>query len=149
MEHVSVEMSAIQQRLESHSETADKKNIKCRRCGVNNYFSSSQWRIRCICGAVITRSSRQTPAANKIDCKLCHDEGTLTYDAQYEDTLYRYSVRCICQKGDKYAPLPLITDVDNVPGALMDKVNAVLFPSKKPDIETSNVVDFHAFKNGN
>lgn len=147
MEQIGVEIAAIQKRLESHSEIAEKKNIKCRKCGVNNYFSSNQWRIRCICGAVITRNYSQTSGSGKIECKLCHDEGTLTYDAQYEDTLYRHSARCICSKGDKYAPLPLITDVDNVPGALVDKVNAVLFPGKQPDNKT-NVVDLHSFRNG-
>ncbi len=128
MQNLAADISALQSRLESHKQQEpERKTIKCATCGTTSYFSPNQWRVNCLtCGTVITRSAKGK-TTGKINCTLCNDDGVICYNAQHEENIYPYMAKCICGAGDKFINLPLITDWDNVPGPLMDKVNENLF----------------------
>lgn len=122
MQQIAADLSAIQSRLEAQKQDDGAKDIKCGKCGVNNHFSPNQWRIRCICGQIITRSTKGREAVKGTHCRICDDTGVITYDAQYEEQVYTFAARCICAAGDKRTELAPVMYAENVPGWLMDRV---------------------------
>jgi ribosomal protein S27E len=136
MQPIAADIAAIQSRLEAHKEQKNEsKVIQCRNpnCGVNNHFSPNQWRIRCICGAIITRSTKGTGQQDKpIYCKLCDGTGVLTYDAQYDENIYSFAARCTCVAGEKHTELVPVMQAENAPGWLIGEIRGDVEPVQGP-----------------
>jgi hypothetical protein len=103
----------------------ESKTIKCKMCGLNIIFGERQWKIVCGCGNEITRSgvSAQIKEEEKKDtCGLCRDLGVVYYWVQYDEQMYQFVARCVCQAGEDFKNIPTFLEANNCPESIKSKV---------------------------